>query len=169
MLKKILFINLVVCMSSNLYAEDKRKPSIKLDSVCRKELNDSINKIKKDPKYKDCTNSVIKNMEHKFSTECHKEFESKKRMVTVACQQEQANMLIAASMELQNCAQMLSPVSLECTEQFKFVLRFTQERVKICADAFQKVSQICGTDLKANKKCYEEQRAELPATCKENM
>ena len=169
MLKKILFINLVVFMSSNVYAEDKRERPIKLEPVCRKELNDSINKVKKDPKYKDCTKSVMKNIEHKFSTECHKEFETKKRMVTVACQQEQANILIAASMELQNCAQVLSPVSLECTEQFKSVLRFILERVKICADAFQKVSQICGTDFKANKKCYEEQRAELPATCKENM
>ncbi len=169
MLKKISFIILVVCMSSNLYAEDKKEPSIKLDPVCRKEMNDSINKVKKDPEYNNCTNSVIKNMEQKSSTECHKEFESKKRMVTAACQQEQANIIIAASMELQNCAQMLSPVSLECTEQFKLVLSFTQERVKICADAFQKVIQICGTDLKANKKCYEEQRASLPATCKQNM
>lgn len=166
MLKKILFIVLVVCTSSNLYAEDKKEPSIKLDPVCRKEMNDSINKVKKDPKYKECTNSVIKNIEHKFTTECHKEFESKKRMDTVACQQESANINIAASMELQNCAQMLSPVSLECTKQFKLVLSFLQDRVKICADAFQKVIQICGTDLKANKKCYEEQRASLPATCK---
>lgn len=169
MLKKILFIILVVCMSSNLYAEDKKEPSIKLDPVCRKEMNDSINKVKKDPKYNDCTKSVLENMEHKFSTECHKEFESKKKFDTVACQQESANINIAASMELRNCAQMLSPVSLECTEQFKLVLRFTQERVKICADAFRKVIQICGTDLNANKKCYEEQKATLPATCKQNM
>lgn len=169
MLKKLLFIILVVCTSSNLYAEEKKEPLIKLDPVCRKEMNESISKVKKDPKYNDCTKSVMKNIEHKFSTECHKEFESKKRMVTVACQQESASINIAVSMELQNCAQMLSPVSLECTEQFKLVLRFLQDRVKICADAFQKVSQICGTDLTANKTCYEEQRAALPATCKQTM
>lgn len=171
MLKKILFIILVVCMSSNLYAEDKQSSSKRLDIDCLKEILGASKKLNNDNVYNKCTKSLHnhENNMRKFSSVCQKEFESQKRMTTVICKQEQANLAVAAGMELYNCAQKSYPISFKCSEQLKSDLERTQERVKHCADAVNKTSTICGDDIEVNMKCFEKHRAELVAACGETL
>lgn len=161
MLKKIIFVILVVFMSSNLSAEDRKAPSMTLDPICAEELNGASEA------YFNCTKSVEITFKQKFSPECLSELKSKNKLVSAACQQEQARLIIASNTDLHKCAQML-PLGLKCREQVESALSFVQAIANNCAYAIQKISHICGTDLEVNKKCYEEHRAELGATCGED-
>ena len=166
---KILLMFLVVTMSmySNIYAEDK--PSLKRpDPSCQKEISDKNKELENNEAYKNnCVKYVMNedNFKNYFSKDCQKEFGLNKQVISMRCQTEQLKANFKGGIDLFNCSQKISPISLKCSEQFTSSINSVLEVVSKCGDAYEKVSQICGIDTIANKKCYEDHRPELEDIC----